>query len=395
MISLKIPENARKIIDRLEACGYEAYIVGGCVRDALLKRGANDYDITTSATPEKIKEVFKKTVDTGIAHGTVTVIEGGEAYEVTTFRVDGEYKDSRHPVSVFFTTRLENDLSRRDFTVNAMAYSPSRGLVDANGGIQDLRNRVIRTVGEAERRFTEDALRILRGIRFSSVLDFDIEEQTAKSINALGHTLSFVSAERIYAEWVKLISGKRAYRVISEYRDVIEVFLPELCGAELISEAMFESLPIHLRSIALFAPLGADAYIRAMKRLKTDNEARDFGKAVLSSLIRSEKINKEELCEYLVRRDDAVALAAAEISEVMGYCQSGTLGIVSELIKMNVPRRLDMLAINGNTLSALGYSGKMIGNTLNTLLVKAARGELENTERALVDYVVREMKNGI
>lgn len=392
---LYIPENAKKIIERLEACGHEAYIVGGCVRDALLGKIPNDYDITTSATPEKTKAIFEKTVDTGIAHGTVVVVLGGEAYEVTTYRVDGEYLDSRHPVSVSFTSRLTDDLARRDFTVNAMAYSPSRGIVDANGGIADLNARRIRTVGDPTERFSEDALRILRGIRFSSVLDFDIEENTASAIKALASTLSHVSEERIYVEWSKLLSGKRAYRVIKEYRNVIEVFLPELKGVELIDELAFYSLPPRLRAIALFAPLGAEAFVRAMKRLKTDSKTMSFGKAVLSSLIHSDTVDEKNLREYLVRCEDSVAKAAALISEELGYCPAGTYLCISELIDMDIPRRLDMLAINGNKLIELGYSGKMIGNILAALLHGVAVGELENNERELIEYTVREIKNGI
>ena len=174
-LHIDIPENAAVILGRLTAAGYEAYIVGGCVRDSLLGREPKDWDITTSARPQEVKALFDRTIDTGIAHGTVTVMIDHEGYEVTTYRIDGEYEDCRHPKSVQFTNQLVEDLKRRDFTINAMAYNPETGVVDAFDGIGDLKRRVIRCVGIPEDRFDEDALRILRAVRFSAQLGFEIE----------------------------------------------------------------------------------------------------------------------------------------------------------------------------------------------------------------------------
>lgn len=189
----QIPAAAEKIIGRLCEQGYEAYLVGGCVRDMLLGREPEDWDITTSAEPAQVKAVFRRTVDTGIQHGTVTVMMGKEGYEVTTFRIDGDYTDGRHPDSVTFTPDLIEDLKRRDFTINAMAYNRERGLVDAFGGQKDLEHGVIRCVGAARERFTEDALRILRAIRFSAQLGFDVEETTYEAIKDIAPNLVHVS----------------------------------------------------------------------------------------------------------------------------------------------------------------------------------------------------------
>ena len=204
-MKIQIPAAAQEIVEKLCEHGYEAYLVGGCVRDMLLGREPGDWDITTSAKPEEVKAVFRRTVDTGIKHGTVTVMMGKEGYEVTTFRIDGDYTDGRHPDSVTFTPDLIEDLKRRDFTINAMAYNRDRGLVDAFGGRKDLEDGVIRCVGAAEERFTEDALRILRAIRFSAQLGFEIEEHTENAIKKIAPNLVHVSRERVQVELTKLL----------------------------------------------------------------------------------------------------------------------------------------------------------------------------------------------
>lgn len=201
---IQLPDKVHKIIGVLEAAGYEAYAVGGCVRDSILGRKPNDWDITTSAKPEEIKNLFPRTIDTGIKHGTVTVMLDREGFEVTTYRIDGVYEDKRHPKEVTFTANLEEDLKRRDFTVNAMAYSERAGLVDIFGGLQDIERGIIRCVGNAQERFTEDALRMLRAVRFSAQLGYRIEEKTGQAIHSLAPDLKAISAERIQAELVKL-----------------------------------------------------------------------------------------------------------------------------------------------------------------------------------------------
>ena len=188
-MQIQLPEKVEYIIQTLEAAGYEAYAVGGCVRDSLLNREPDDWDITTSARPQQVKEVFPRTIDTGIQHGTVTVMMGKEGFEVTTYRIDGEYEDSRHPKEVIFTANLIEDLKRRDFTINAFAYNHRSGIVDAFDGMTDLKNGIIRCVGEAKERFTEDALRMMRAVRFSAQLGYDIEEKTKEAIVELAPNL--------------------------------------------------------------------------------------------------------------------------------------------------------------------------------------------------------------
>ena len=202
---IQIPSHVEYIIGKLNQNGYEAFAVGGCVRDTLLGRTPGDWDITTSARPEQVKALFRRTIDTGIQHGTVTVMLERTGYEVTTYRIDGEYEDGRHPRQVEFTSDLLEDLKRRDFTINAMAYSHETGIVDAFGGMEDLEKRVIRCVGEPMERFEEDALRILRAIRFSAQLDFSIEEKTREAITRIAPNLAKVSRERVQMELTKLL----------------------------------------------------------------------------------------------------------------------------------------------------------------------------------------------
>ncbi len=228
-MDIKLPEKVKYIIDTITAAGYEAYAVGGCIRDSILGRRPSDWDITTSARPEQVKALFRRTVDTGIAHGTVTVLLDREGFEVTTYRIDGEYEDHRHPREVIFTSRLVEDLRRRDFTINAMAYNETAGLVDAFDGMGDIRRGLIRCVGCARERFTEDALRILRAIRFSAQLGYAVEEDTQKAIRELAPSLAAISAERIQTELVKLLISPHPDYLRQAYdMGVTAVILPEL-----------------------------------------------------------------------------------------------------------------------------------------------------------------------
>ena len=225
---MRIPEEVSYIIGKLRESGEEAYAVGGCVRDTLLGRDPMDWDITTSARPEKVKELFRRTIDTGLQHGTVTIMIDDTGYEVTTYRVDGEYEDHRHPKEVVFTPNLEEDLKRRDFTINAMAYNEKTGIVDLFHGQEDLEAGVIRAVGIPSERFQEDALRMLRAIRFAGQLGFQIEEQTKGAMVELAPTLCHVSAERIQVEMKKLLVSKEPY-LLATAKDVglCNVFFPE------------------------------------------------------------------------------------------------------------------------------------------------------------------------
>lgn len=225
---IRLPDKVKQIIQRITDAGYEAYAVGGCIRDSLLMRTPDDWDITTSAAPFQVKELFSHTVDTGIKHGTVTVLIGGEGFEVTTYRIDGEYKDGRHPSGVIFTPSLEEDLKRRDFTINAMAYNETDGLVDIFDGMGDMERGLIRCVGDPAERFSEDALRMMRAVRFSAQLGYQIEEPTAEAIRRLAPDLKRISAERVRTELVKLaVSPHPEYLKTAYELGITKVILPE------------------------------------------------------------------------------------------------------------------------------------------------------------------------
>ena len=387
MKEIYIPDGAKYIIETLAERGYDAYIVGGCVRDALLSRHAEDYDITTSALPDTIKASFDKTVDTGIAHGTVSVIYEGATYEVTTYRIDGEYKDMRRPESVSFTANLADDLARRDFTVNAMAYNERDGLVDEYGGLDDLEKRMIRAVGDPNLRFTEDALRILRGIRFASTLGFSIEENTASAIRKLASNLRGVSSERILVEWRKLLGGDGAFDVITDYIDVIRVFFPEIQNFAHSREA-FCSLSAEHRFVSLFVGNGgASAFVAASSRLKSDNKTKERGVAILDALRELEDGGCENLRLYLIGKDDSVSLDAAEIGVKLGMLNESIYREVKSLIESDSVRRINQLSVGGKELLSMGIRGEAIGRALSDMLECVADGKLSNERDVLLSYV--------
>lgn len=228
-----LPENISRALDMLESAGHEAWVVGGCVRDSLMGIIPHDYDITTSALPAETEQVFAgyRLIETGLKHGTVTVLADGSPIEITTYRVDGEYRDSRRPERVTFTRNIRDDVSRRDFTMNGIAYNPRQGYFDEFGGAEDIKAGVIRCIGKPERRFREDALRILRGLRFSASLGFEIEENTARAMHDTRELLNKISAERVFSELCGLLTGRNShrniFRVLTEFRDIAAVIIPE------------------------------------------------------------------------------------------------------------------------------------------------------------------------
>lgn len=273
-MKLRVPPGVGMIIEKLNVCGYEAYAVGGCVRDSILGRVPDDWDITTSAKPEKVKGLFGRTVDTGLAHGTVTVLVGATGYEVTTYRIDGEYEDARHPSSVEFTGSLEEDLMRRDFTINAMAYSEKDGLIDLFGGVEDLQRRVIRCVGDPRQRFGEDALRILRAVRFAAQLGFSVEVETGEAIRELAGTLAVISAERIQAEIVKMLVSERPQMWEMAWKmGITKVIMPEF---DLMMETK-QNTPHHRYNVGEHT-LKVMEYVRADKVLRLAALLHDVGK---------------------------------------------------------------------------------------------------------------------
>ena len=273
-IQIILPEQVSFIINTLNQAGFEAYAVGGCVRDSIMGRVPDDWDITTSADPQQVKKLFRRTIDTGIQHGTVTVMLQKTGYEVTTYRIDGEYEDNRHPKEVIFTKSLEEDLKRRDFTVNAMAYHPGEGLVDLFDGIGDMEKKCIRCVGQAEERFSEDALRMMRGVRFSAQFGYQIEEQTREAIRKLRENLRNVSAERIRVELVKLlVSPHPDYLRIACDLGITKVILPEF---DVCMETPQHN-PHHCYSVGEHTLEGLKA-VRADKVLRLAMLLHDIGK---------------------------------------------------------------------------------------------------------------------
>ena len=271
---IQLPEKVKFIIDTIMEAGYEAYAVGGCVRDSLLGRTPNDWDITTSASPYQVKELFRRTLDTGIKHGTVTVMLDKEGFEVTTYRIDGEYEDGRHPKEVTFTRNLTEDLKRRDFTINAMAYNEKDGLVDIFGGLEDIRCKMIRCVGNPLERFSEDALRMMRAVRFSAQLGYRIEEETSNAIRVLAPDLKKISAERIQTELVKLLTSPHPdYLRMAYETGITKVVLPEfdLC---MITE---QKNPHHCYTVGEHTLVAMQA-VRADKVLRLAMLFHDMGK---------------------------------------------------------------------------------------------------------------------
>ena len=262
--NIKLPDDVQFIIHTLQLHGFEAYAVGGCVRDSILGREPGDWDITTSAMPEETKALFDKTFDTGIEHGTITVLLNHEGYEVTTYRIDGKYEDSRHPKEVTFTRNLKEDLLRRDFTINAMAYNDKDGIVDIFGGMQDLEKHMIRCVGNARERFSEDALRILRGVRFAAQLGFEIEKETRQAIRKLAPNLSYISAERIQTELVKLLVSDHPEKIQDAYElGITKVILPEFDAMmETTQETLHHCYNVGEHTIHALMNIPADKVLR-------------------------------------------------------------------------------------------------------------------------------------
>lgn len=436
-MTMDMPKNVDTAINLLQSAGFEAYAVGGCVRDSLLGKTPNDWDITTSAKTEDMKSVFADfhCIDTGIKHGTVTVVIDGEPLEITTFRLDGEYEDNRHPKSVTFTSNLGADLGRRDFTVNAMAYSKKTGTVDLFGGQNDLKNKIIRCVGDPDRRFNEDALRILRALRFASALDFEIEEKTAQSLLKNCALLGNISEERIAKELLKLVCGKGAKRILTDFAPVLFEILPELQPMYKNSHDnphhcydIYEHTLIAVESIdpeptLRFAMLLHDCGKPAVKKFDENGVAHFYGHQrisaeisaqILARLKVSNKFRDEIL--FLVSNHDRWELY--ENTEKMPrYLSKFGLDGVLKLLKVmradvlaqspEYRYRLDQIAdaeetaknlaaqkpclslrelqINGRTLMDIGIpQGRKLGAVLAQLLDEVIDGVTKNTQEALM-----------
>ena len=388
---MRLTKNVEFILKRLNENGHRADVVGGPVRDFLRGVAPSDYDITTSALPEETKAAFAdhRIVDTGIKHGTVSLILDGEPYEITTWRIDGEYKDARHPESVTFTKSIEEDLARRDFTMNAIAYNPRDGLTDPCFGREDIEKRIIRAVRDPYLRFSEDALRILRALRFSATLGYEIEENTAAALRAKSHLLRTISAERIFTEWKKLLSGDFAYEVISNFTEVISVFIPELSELRLPKKECFAD-DFFTRQAQIFYLSCADPaadYTESMKRLKTDTHTRTLGETVL---VNSSKYKLSALSDagiMLSALGEEAAKATARLDLSLGKIDKNAFSLIEEYLECDMPYRLSDLAVCGDDIKALGISGRAVGEALSSLLEAVISGKTENTHDALLEYI--------
>lgn len=435
---IKMPENAKGIIDKLRTCGYDAYAVGGCIRDSIMGKIPYDWDICTSALPEEVLEVLgeRNIIENGLKHGTVTVHIDGENYEITTFRTDGQYLDNRHPENVTFVRELKEDLSRRDFTMNSLAYNYSEGLIDIFGGRDDINNSIIRCVGDPDKRFGEDALRILRALRFSSQLGFSIEEKTSASIHKNAELLKNISAERIMSEFTKILMGKNVEDVLMNYKDVIAVFIPEIkpmFGFEqhnphhvydvwqhtVKSVACVKNERI-LRLTAFFHDIGKPKTFTVdsggkghfhghpevsdrmaddiLKRLKTDNNTI----ATVRLLIKlhdlrpkaDEKNVRRLMYEtgkenYPLLMDIKRADALAQNPEMHGY-KLEYITQLENIYKQELEKKsafnLKTLAVNGRDIINTGVrDGRTIGMILEYLLDRVIDGDIENDKQLLLD----------
>ena len=398
---ITLPTKVKQIISRLEKADYEAYAVGGCVRDSILKRSPEDWDITTSAKPEEVKKLFSTTIDTGLQHGTVTVVIEKEGFEVTTFRLDGDYTDGRHPDRVAFTSSLTEDLRRRDFTINAMAYSEKTGLIDEFDGERDLEDGVIRAVGEAKERFSEDALRMLRAIRFAGQLNFKIEEKTFDAIKELSSNISKVSVERIAKELEKLLlSGNPEYIALVYETGIFSVIAPEVAmlfengeisdSIKALSRASFpEKKELYQIRLAIFLEgLGADKAAKLLKRLKLDNDTINTVKKLLELSLREVENNETDMRRTVKEAGHKMMPLLLEMRRAKGLKDNKDL--YQTVIDNGYCTSISELNINGKDLMDAGIpKGALIGSMLERLLELVIEKPELNTRESLLLEVRR------
>ena len=390
--NMNLPSDVLFILDKMKESGYSAHVVGGSVRDSLIGRPLDDFDITTNATPDQTKAVFEdyKTVDTGIKHGTVTLVLSGVPYEITTYRVDGDYKDNRHPDSVTFTDRLEEDLARRDFTVNAMAYDLVFGLSDPFGGREDAKGKLIRAVGDPKVRFDEDALRILRALRFASVLGFHIEDATAAAARELAKHLESISKERVYTELKKLIMGVDATKILAEYSEIFEIILGGIVIEKLPEKALFDIADYYSRLASIFLLNTPDPVAYAeqiLTDLKTDKFTRTHTISVLSAYNNVSFDERRCALVALAKYGKEVTEGVLALGILMGRFSDRDSVILTDALECGVPCTIGGLDIRGTDLIALGIKGEKIGEALNSLLFAVIDGRVENEKDALRSYI--------
>ena len=384
-MQMRLPLQVERILDILNANGYEAYAVGGCVRDLLLGREPKDWDITTSARPKQVKSLFPRTVDTGIQHGTITVLMDGKGYEVTTYRIDGEYEDGRHPSRVEYTANLLEDLKRRDFTINAMAYRHDVGVVDAFGGREDLEKKSIRCVGDAIERFTEDALRILRAIRFSAQLGFSVEEKTWEAIGVIAPNLAKVSKERIQVELSKTLLSGHPEQMGGVFEQGVSGYIsPAFARIPWGQIRIPASLPArkYVRWAALLRQTDPEEAVRVLKDLKMDNGTVAKVKTLLAWS------GKEVQPEPAPVRRAMGSMEAEVWDALLDFNAYGPRirSLTRQIREKGDCLDLKHLAVNGQDLIDAGMKpGRELGQILNRLLDMVLECPEKNRKEALLE----------
>lgn len=380
-MNIIIPADVNFVLSTLENYGFEAFIVGGCVRDYLLGLTPYDWDICTNAHPDRVCEVFKdyNIIKTGISHGTVTLIYNKKPYEITTFRSDGNYLDNRHPNKVTFVGSLKEDLARRDFTVNALAYNEKDGLIDLFYGLEDLKNKIIRTVGNPKKRFEEDGLRILRALRFSSKLSFEIEESTHLAIKESAHLLKNISKERVREEFFKIINGENSKNVLLNYEKIFYEFLPPSPyfkdGVNSIKPGFSDIFTLSLFFVVLYN----ENATAVLKTLKCSNKTLDYTKKLWCLTAKNPTLSKSEICKCFYEFGENVCIP------YFAYFYGAEATALTEEIKLeNVPCSLKELKIKGSDLSV---TGKHIKTALTSALYAVMDGKIKNEKEELLKYI--------
>lgn len=448
-MEIHIPTGARKIIARLEQHGYEAYIVGGCVRDSLMGKRPSDWDICTSARAEEMMALFedKRVIPTGIQHGTLTILAEDGAYEVTTFRIDGEYLDHRHPKSVAFTRELAEDLSRRDFTINAMAWHPERGLIDLFGGVEDLRDRLVRAVGDPVQRFNEDGLRMLRMVRFATVLDFDYDPATYDAVRKQGHLLQYISKERIQVELNKILLAAHPARGLEDLYTLgmYPYIIPMMChtvgfaqrGAHHFLDVFEHSLlavgviapELVLRLTMLLHDIGKPFVWDSSESLSYDRfddhaavSAKLAGKILRD--LKYDNATRKDVVELIAHHNDILLpdpvnvrralarlgevqtrrLVQVKVADLIAHDLAGERekilalfaeisDVIDEVVARGDCTSVKTLAIGGQDMMALGLSGRAIGQMLNAALELVLEKPEMNTRETLLNWVRGNLEN--